>query len=86
MRKQDKEKKEDKEKKSRRVEERLEKRDRKERNNNIIVKGLKIERRRIEKAVKKVIKEIRAIVDVKEVRRRGYKQRRKENGGGQARK
>lgn len=48
--------------------------------------GLKIEGRRIEEAVKKVIKEIGAIVDVKEMRRRGYRQRRKENGGGQARK
>lgn len=50
------------------------------------MKGLKIKRKRIEEAVKKMIKETGAIVDVKEVRRREYRQRRKENGGGQVRK
>lgn len=42
------------------------------------MKGLKIEGRRIEEAVKEVMKEVRAIVDVEEVRRTGdtYKEKR----------
>lgn len=59
------------------IKEKLEIREREERKNNIVVKGIEVVKRKIEEAVREVIREIEVVVNIEEVRKVGEKDKKK---------